>query len=206
MTNSSQITLNQFFCSQKELSPKRMSSVESCQKMCSMRDRVLKEAKCKWPIAFEIIVEKIADILNIGILDIMVMTWEKYRILLKYADCKECPPGETFLVPLLEHTIKSEHCPFIEIMINGKPVGKINFHISICLMIEGMILKIQDGKIKEITTGSCKGKGTVMCENFVILEKKTGPICLPGSISLGEGIPIIRKTDTKLRKTTSRVN
>jgi hypothetical protein len=36
-------------------------------------------------------------------------------------------------------------------------------------MIEGIILKIQDGKIKEITTGTCKGKGTVMCENIVIL-------------------------------------
>jgi hypothetical protein len=162
-----------------------------------MKEKIIKEAKCKWPIAFQIIIEKIADILDIGILDIMVMTWKKYGILLKYADSEKCPPGETFLVPLVDHTIKSEHCPSIEILINGKPVGKINFHITISLIIEGIILKIQDGKIKEITTGACKGKGCVMCENIVILEKKTLPICLPGSISLGEGIPIIHKTDTK---------
>ena len=59
-------------------------------------------------------------------------------------------------------------------------------------MLEGIILKIQEGKIKEITTGTCKGKGTVECENILILERKTRPFCLPGSVSLGEGIPIVR--------------
>jgi hypothetical protein len=150
----------------------------------------LKEAKVKWPVAFDIIVKKITDILDIGILDIMVMAWNKYRMLLKYADREKYPPGETLLVPLVEHTIKSEHRPFIEILINDKPVGKVEFNITISLMLKGIILKIQDGKIKGVTTGTCKGKGTIKCENIVILEKETAPISLPGSIDLGEGIPI----------------
>jgi len=203
MKNSSQVTLNQFFCSDEKLSSKRLSTVESSDEVCSIKDRICKEAKVKWPVAFEIIIAKIADILNIGILDIMVMAWKKYEILRKYADSKECLPGEIFLVPLVEHTIKSAHCPSIEILINGVPVGKINFQITIALIIEGIILKIQDGKIKEITTGACKGKGTLACENIVILEKKTCPIPLPGSIDLGEGIPIIDQMDTKKEKQQS---
>lgn len=200
MKNSSQITLNQFFSSVKELSTERLSSVESSKQISTVRDKIIKEAKCKWPIAFEIIIKKIADILDIGILDIMVMAWNKYRILLKYADREKYPPDETFLVPLAEHTIKSEHCPSIEILINGNPIGKINFNITVSLMVEGIILKIQDGKIKEITTGTCKGKGTVMCENIVILEKQTESISLPGSIDLGEGIPIMHSQDTSTKK------
>lgn len=92
---------------------------------------------------------------------------------------------------MAEHTIKSEHKPYIEILINDKSVGKIDFNINISLTLKGIILKIRDGKIQEIQTGSCKGKGTIKCENFVILEKETESISLPGSINLGEGIPIV---------------
>ena len=48
-----------------------------------------------------------------------------------------------------------------------------------------------DGKIKEVITGTCKGKGTLKCEDLVILEKKIESIPWPGLITLGEGVPII---------------
>jgi hypothetical protein len=190
MTNDTQITLNQIFSSE-ELSQERMASVESCKKMSSVRARILKEARVKWPIAFEIIVEKIADILDVSIPGIMVGAWNKYKILVKYADSEKYPPNETFLVPMAEHTVKSEHNPYIEILINGKPVGEINFNITVSLILKGIILKVQGGKVKAINTGTCKGKGTLKCENIVILEKETRSISLPGSIDLGEGIPIV---------------
>jgi hypothetical protein len=120
----------------------------------------------------------------------MVKAWNKYRELLKYTDKEKYPPDVSVLVPLAEHTIKSEHKPYIEILINDKSVGKIDFNINISLTLKGIILKIRDGKIKEIQTGSCKGKGTIKCEDLVILEKETESFSLPGSINLGEGIPI----------------
>jgi hypothetical protein len=73
---------------------------------------------------------------------------------------------------------------------NEKQVGKIEFNIDISLTLKGIILKIRDGRIKEILTGSCKGKGTVRYGNLVITEKETGSFTLPGSIDLGDGIPI----------------
>lgn len=75
-------------------------------------------------------------------------------------------------------------------MVNEKSVGKIELEITVSLALEGFTLKIQDGKIKEILTGSCKGEGSVKCENVVLLEKELAPISLPGSIDLGEGLPI----------------
>ncbi|HEY54975.1 MAG TPA: hypothetical protein G4N91_01660 [Dehalococcoidia bacterium] len=188
--SDSQITLNQFFSPEKKLSPEQLSSLESNKKVSSLKEKIWKETKVKGPLVLDLIIKKTAEILDIGILDIMVKAWNKYKILLKYLDKEKYPPGETFLVPLAEHTIKSEHRPSIEILINDQPAGKIEFSISISIMLEGVILKIQDGKIKGITTGTCKGKGAFACENVVLLEKKTASIPLPGSIDLGEGIPI----------------
>lgn len=188
--NNLEITLNQFF-SLKELSQSRLSTIESSEKMSLLKEKVSKEIKeIRWPVTFSEIIKKIEDLLNIGTTDIMVMAWNKYRILLKYTDKKKYSSNETFLVPLAEHIIKSEHKPYIEILINDKSVGKIAFNINISLTLKGIILKIRDGKIQEIQTGSCKGKGTIKCEDFVIMEKETESISLPGSINLGEGVPI----------------
>lgn len=190
--DKSQITLNQFFSfKEEELLQSRLSTMESTKKISSLKEVFLKEAKgIRWPVAFNEIMKKIGDLLNIGVLDIMVMAWNKYSLLLKYLDREKYSPDETFLVPLAEHTIKSEHHPYIEVLINDKMIGKIGFDINISLKLEGIILKIQDGKIKEILTGSCKGEGTISHDDFVIFEKSLEPIQLPGSIDLGEGMPI----------------
>jgi len=190
--NNSENTLRQFFSyNENDLSQKRLSEIESDEKMSSLKEVVSKEAKeISWPAAFNEIIKNIGDLLNIGIPNIMVMAWNKYRILLKYLDSEKYSPDETFLVPLAEHTIKSEHRPYIEILVNEKQVGKIEFNIDISLTLKGIILKIRDGRIKEILTGTCKGKGTIRYGNLVITEKETGSFTLPGSIELGNGIPI----------------
>ncbi len=190
--NQPPITLNHFFSFHgKELPQNSLSGIESNEKISSLKEAFSREAKgIKWSVAFREMIKKIEDLLNIGVPDIMVKAWNKYSLLLKYSDKKKYSPDETFLVPLAEHTIKSEHHPYLEILINNKPVGKMVFDINIALMLEGIILKIQDGKIKEILTGSCKGKGTIKHGDFVIFEKASGPISLPGTLDLGDGLPI----------------
>ncbi len=185
--DSSEITLHQFFALKEDA----LSTIESSKGMEALKEKIQKESTAiKWPVALNEITKKVGDLLNISVIDIMVKAWNKYRELLKYTDKEKYPPDVSVLVPLAEHTIKSEHKPYLEILINDKAVSRINFDINISVVLKGMILKIQDGKIKEIKTGSCKGKGNVKLEDFVIMEKETESISLPGSINLGEGIPI----------------
>jgi len=199
--NSSHITLNEFFFPKRKLQREQLSVIESSQNTSAIKGKVT-EAKVKWPVAFDTVVKKIPDILNISIPDIIISAFKKYGILLKYLDRNKYPPDEVFLVSMAERTIKSEHRPYIyiEILINGQTVGKIEFEISLSLVLNGIILKIQDGKIKEVTTGTCKGEGIIKCGNLEILKKETESISLPGSIPLGEGIPIIPKMDKRTGK------
>lgn len=188
--NTVPITLSQFF-SLKEVSPDRLSATESGEQVSAVKGLVLKQTKgLGWGVIKDEIFKKLGDLLEISIPDILVAAWNKYQILLKYLDREKYPPNESFLVPLAEHCITSEHHPYVEILVNEQAVGKIGFDIKVALTLEGIILKIQDGKIKEIFTGTCKGKGTITCDNIVILEKKTESVPLPGSIDFGQGIPI----------------
>jgi hypothetical protein len=190
--NTVPLTLSQFFSlKDKELSPDRLSAIESGEQVSAVKGLVLKQTKgVGWGVIKDEIFKKLVDLLEISIPYILVAAWNKYEILLKYLDREKYPPNESFLVPLAEHCITSEHHPYVEILVNDQPVGKIGFDINVALTLEGIILKIQDGKIKEIFTGTCKGKGTISCDNIVILEKKTESVPLPGSIDLAQGIPI----------------
>jgi hypothetical protein len=48
----------------------------------------------------------------------------------------------------------------------------------------------QDGRIKGINPGECKGKGTIQCEGTMLIEEESEFFSLPGSVDFGEGIPI----------------
>jgi hypothetical protein len=60
------------------------------------------------------------------------------------------------------------------------------------MTLEGLLLRIEDGNIRAIETGTLKGQGALSLESAVLIERDFGPIQLPGTIALGSGIPLRR--------------
>jgi hypothetical protein len=185
-------SLNHFFAyNGPGLSRRSLAALESGEKMSALKESIARDVSgVSWPVAFSELLNKIGDVLDIRLTDILVAAWHKYREIRKYSDRAAYPPDETFLVPLAGHTVRSVHHPRIEILVDDHPVATVELEIEIDLSLEGAIRKISDGKIKGATTGSCTGKGTIKCEGFTVLEKETEPFRLPGTIDLREGIPI----------------
>ena len=186
------VTLADFFGLENKHLETSRPEMESTKTFISIKETLVRNAKdILWPAAYNTIINKVDSLLNISLSDIMVGAWRKYKILLKYCDKKKYGPDETFLVSLAEHTIMSNHKPYIEVIVNENPIGKIDFSISLSFTLKGFVLKVQDGMIKEIQTGNFQGKGEVKCEEFTILEEQTQMYSLPGLIRFGDGIPII---------------
>jgi hypothetical protein len=190
--NNQDLTLRQFFAyDDKNIPHARLSALESGAVLSNLKDRVLAEARgIQWPAACGEIMKKVEDLLDPDIPGILAAAWNKYRLLRKYLDRDTYPPHKTVLVSLAEHTVTSEHRPSIEIMINDRLVGKVDFQVTVSLVFEGLTLKIRDGRIMEIRTGSCTGKGSISCENCMLIERETAPFPLPGEVKLGNGVPI----------------
>ena len=119
-----------------------------------------------------------------------MLAWRKYGALAEYTDPSRHPPEEVALVPLADHTVRSDHHPYLEVLIDDRPIGKITFDITLAVTLRGFELKLQGGKIKAIQTGSWQGKAGVALEKAVIYEKTLDEIRLPGSIDLGEGLSL----------------
>jgi hypothetical protein len=187
---NSPVTLQQVF-----LGPERgawpREELETRPEFSALKESLtLKAPGLAWPGTVNKIMGDLGHLFDISLSSIMVRAWNNFRILFKYLHRENYPPGDIIYLDLHEHTIKSEHHPTIEILLNGASLGKIMFHITVSLTLKGVTLKIQEGKIKEITPVSCEGKGTFKLGEFVILEKKTGPVPLPARFDLGDGIPI----------------
>jgi hypothetical protein len=138
----------------------------------------------------KILVEAAGDLLDIRLLDVMRWAWKKGRELEAYRDTEKYPPDKTFSVPLVEHTIKSTHKPHVEIRMNEKTVGSVHFAVNIEIAVRAMKLEIQNARIKKIHAGDCKAKGSFFCEGFLLAERESNPLNLPGTIDLGEGLEI----------------
>jgi hypothetical protein len=186
------ITLKELFALDAEkIAANAKSALAASQGTALLKEKLLKEVKrVPWPSVGDAILGKVGDLLDIKLVDVLVLAWKKYRLLAKYADRDRYSPDEVVLVPLATHTVTAEQHPYIEILVREQPLGKIVFDVSLSLMLEGFVLKIQDGKIKAIQTGSWQGKGTIALEKETLVEKDLGPVTLPGSIDLGEGISL----------------
>ena len=191
--NNPDLTLKAFFVYNEEDTQRTgLSAMESATTISNLRKKFADNAHdVKWPTAFSEITKKLANLLDVGIPDIMTTAWNKHQFLRKYLDRDKYSPGKSILVSLAKHTVKSQHHPSIEVFVNEQLVGKVDFAITVSLAFEGLTLKIQDGRIMEIITGSCIGKGAVSCEGYTLIERGTAPFRLPDTIKLGSGgVPI----------------
>jgi hypothetical protein len=165
--------------------------IEKAGHVTSLRERISTTVgKPVWPDAFDEISRKVVDLLDMNLIDLLLGAWNKYQGLKKYLDKEKYPPTQSVLVPLGEHTVRSEHRPYVEVLINDEVVARITFQVALVFTVRGVLLLVQDGRIRSVKTGEIKGKGTVKCEEALLLEQDFRTVSLPGTVDLGEGIPI----------------
>jgi len=186
------LTLRELFdIDPTDISAKVESGLDVQKAAEAARREIVKEARTiRWPWVRDAVAAKSEDLLNLNVIDVLVETWKKYMEIKKYADPKKYPPEEEILAPLAAHTVKSEHHPYIEILLKEREVGRVVFDLDFSLVLEGFVLKIRDGRIMEILTGSGKGEGELSLVKLSLWKQDSKPVRLPGQLSLGKGIPL----------------
>lgn len=155
-----------------------------------------------WQGALRAIGEAISTALEVRLADVLVTGWNKYRELSKFADPGRYPPEQVNLVALAEHKIKSRHEPRIALLVEGATFAELRLRVDLDVNIEGATLKVQDARIREVSTGRCTVKGTLSCEGLQLAEQKR-TFTIPGTVSFGSGIPIGDAVDDRLDPTIS---
>jgi pterin-4a-carbinolamine dehydratase len=168
--NYEEITLNHLF-RHPDLHSDIFSEIEMEDKVVRLKKEIqIKEPQLKWQKVLEEIIGASLKLLDTKLKDILEGGWEKYNEVNKFLERVDFSDDETFMVPLVEHTITSEHHPKIEIRLGEIYVGAIDFELQLQLVLSGIILKISNHKIQSIKAGICTSSGYFSCEGVVIFE------------------------------------
>jgi hypothetical protein len=134
--------------------------------------------------------DRIDEILSTPVSAILADAWRAYAPFFKYCDPVKYPPGDTAEVELDTHTVRSSLRPYVEVVVDGKRVGRIDFQVDVEVRLDAAILVIRYGRFMELRAGRSTFAGRFAVEEVVLAQtEKRFP--LPGSISFGEdGIPI----------------
>jgi hypothetical protein len=190
MTSES-MTISHLFAGRvQKLSEQQQSIVEAGKAASALKQRVLEDVSAlPWPEILHTALDRLDALLDIGLSDILAGAWKKCVALQEYADPAKHPPEEVCMLPLTEHVLKSEHHPYLEVLLGEQALGRIDFDLVLMLTLKGVVLRIQDGRIKGIAAGQCKGEGRLACEGVELLKEGVS-FELPGTIDLGEGLQI----------------
>lgn len=131
--------------------------------------------------------EKFAEALEIDPVTLWAGAWQKYSLLSDAV--KKSKSGETVLVPMAEHTVKSVLHPYVEIQW-GTFAKKIELEVTLSVKLKGVVVKVEAGEIRAIQAGTCEGSAEVAIARQSIWKHAIKPISLAGTIKLGKGIPI----------------
>jgi hypothetical protein len=126
----------------------------------------------------------VQEMLDVPVTDVLVGAWNRSRDLRAALQTTRESANATVLLPLLGHTITSEHRPYVEVMKGELPIARLVFPVRIECRLEGVTLRVQHGRIGEILTGTVKVKGTLKFGDFVIFDKALAPIAIPGTLAL----------------------
>jgi len=169
----------------------RKDKFENTKTAAKLKEDLAKKSKLiRWDAVADVLAEKAVEALDIPVMKLLLPAWRKYREIMEYGDPEKHPPDETSLVSLADHTVKTGYEEDLQVSYLGVELSKLKFTLDAELTLQGIVLRIRDGKIKEIKAGTVNGKGTLLLEKETVVEKPFGSYNLPGSVDLGDGISL----------------
>ena len=136
------------------------------------------------------VMKKLEGVLDVDLADIVLEGWGKYKELLQYRDRTRYPPDQTILLPLAHHEIRSVHKPYVDVLLDDKPIGRVTFTVDLRLTFDGVVLVIRAGSIWEVKAGTCEGRGALSCGPVELVNRRIVKFDLPGRVKLPNGFPI----------------
>jgi hypothetical protein len=177
----------------QEMNEATRTEFEASKAVAALKEKVRKKSSLiRWSVVEDILVERTVAVLDIPVLTFLLPAWKKCREIHEFADLKKHPAEEINLVSLAEHTVKVGHSSSLQVTYRGVdiPEAKLEFALAGDLTLEGVVLKIQNGKIKAIEGGQVKWSGELLLENQSVFKNESKPYTLTGSVELQEGMAI----------------
>lgn len=170
-------------------------ALEAGREVDELREELKKQlGGVKWKMVAREIGKQVVELLDFGVAEkVLAPAWQRLEMLQEYRDPELHPPEESALVPLVEHQVVSTHEPHIDLMLKDTEIGRLTFRIELTLDLEGVVLRVRDGRIQGVEAGSATGRGSLACgyrERQLYSLERESSFQLEAGLSFAAGIPI----------------
>ena len=161
-------------------------SIEQSEAGRSLKETAVRRLAVPWGTVSREVEERLGEALQIDPVKIFLGGWMKYRQFKELLERSQQSPDQTLLLSLADHSIQSTHRPLVELLIDGAVVGRLEFEVQVAFRLEGVVLKVRAGRVREVVTARGHLTGAVKCHGVALAEAKSRPFELPGGIQLSE--------------------
>lgn len=180
-------TLNDFFVPSEAEIASRLEKALSDGTVGATVGGIAGPSVLAWRMLPRVLAHHVGQLLDIGIGDILVGAWNKAHAVRQQLSKSTQSPGREIFLELAEHKVTSKHKPHVALLRNGQEVARLPFSVDVEITLQGAVLRILDGAIREIQAGQVKGKGSVRCGGALLVERQLQPVTLPATIAVGRG-------------------
>lgn len=147
-------------------------------------------------IAWRFIREEAADGLRRALdgdaFEILARVWATAHELHEYTDATKHPPGETSVVHLGDHEVKTSVDPVLTLRVGTYTFPPLRFTLELIASFRGAALSIRDGRIVAAAAGECSVKARLKYGDVELPgAKETPALKLPGRINFDPGLKIV---------------
>ncbi|MBP2706792.1 hypothetical protein JOL79_23575 [Microbispora sp. RL4-1S] len=122
---------------------------------------------------------------------VLLVAWTRYRALVDAGHRTKGPDGGAEVVRLAEHTITSEHAPWVEVLVEGQQAYRVDFGVKLEFVIASLNAYVAHGRLTNLHAGDCTATITWSVRDFPIKQTKFAR-SIPLRVRLGDGIPLVR--------------
>ena len=104
--------------------------------------------------------------------DTLVGGWRTHRDLLTAARTTRADASRAERVVLADHDISATHHPYLEIVINGVSLARLEWDLGIRLEVEGVVAVVRGGRLVELLGGGIGAAVTLGCEGYELAARR----------------------------------
>jgi len=134
------------------------------------------ESVVAWPGVLPQIAEGILAFLEMPIGNLAVSAYLKHRHIEAAIRETARSPGTPQVVQLMEHTIRSNLEPTVDIEVNGVTKTLLRLELVAEISVEAVTAVVQSGQVVDIAPGSATAKLTLSAAGFELAKAETQPV------------------------------
>lgn len=185
------LTVSRFFFADAQDAGAELARVSAGDEvMPEIKRRLADIPSLAWATVARSIGAELHRALDIRLDRILIPAWERWPALREALTPGRLGAGQTHLLPLAEHTVRSVHQPSVELVVSERALARFRFDVDLALTLRGAVLEVRDGRICELGAGTCRGGGALSCGGVRLVDADSHPFALTGMVDFGEGVEL----------------